>query len=145
MGSAHDLLNKTQGSTHMQRFTSRLLRSSVPLLALAGLAACGSLPGAHSAAGESVTIPATAAAPPMDNDITQSVRTNLARELPLAEISVQTAQGKVQLRGTVEDTDAARRAVKGALAVEGVRGVVNDLNVSPEASGRGAALAASTL
>ncbi len=62
--------------------------------------------------------------------------------MPLAEIDVRTAQGKVQLRGTVEDAESARKAVKGALAIDGVRGVVNDLDVAPEGSGRGTALAA---
>jgi osmotically-inducible protein OsmY len=62
------------------------------------------------------------------------VRSQLARELPTAAVDVTTAQGKVELRGTVTDAEEARRAVKGALAVEGVRGVLNELTVEPGAT-----------
>lgn len=131
--------NTLSGDDTMHRLTSGLVRSSLLVFAAAGLAACGSQPGARVAAtGQSLAV----APAPEDEAISQNVRMQLAREVPLAEIDVHTAQGKVQLSGTVEDTEAARKAVKGALATEGVRGVVNDLDVSKEGGDRGTSLAA---
>jgi osmotically-inducible protein OsmY len=102
----------------------------------AGTAACSTLrEPAHP----------TAASSPQDSAIARNVRDQLATEVPTAGIDVKAAQGKVELSGTVEDADAARRAVKGALAVDGVRGVVNDLDVAPEDATHEPALSASTL
>lgn len=110
----------------------------------AAFAGCSTLRSAPVADGHGIAS-STPASLPQDSALAQNVRDQLARDLPLSEIDVKTAQGKVELTGTVEDADAARRAVKGALAVEGVRGVVNDLKVAPEGDGRGPALSASTL
>jgi hypothetical protein len=131
---------------HMHSLTAGLVRSSLALLATAALAACSSLPTTPAAGpGKRLAEAAPATTPaPQDAAITQNVRSQLAREMPLAAgIDVQTDQGKVALSGTVENAEEARRAVKGALAVEGVRGVVNDLDVAPEESaGAEASLAA---
>jgi osmotically-inducible protein OsmY len=64
--------------------------------------------------------------------ITETVREQIARDVPDSRIDVATEQGKVALSGTVDDAEAARKAVKNALAVEGVRGVVNELQVQDE-------------
>ena len=131
----------------MQRLATGTLRFTAVLVTIAGLAACGSLGGSrNSAAGQRIAAaPAPAVVPaPQDATITEGVRSQLAREVPLADIDVHTAQGKVELHGTVADAEDARRAVKGALSIEGVRGVVNDLDVAPSESGH-ASLAASTL
>ena len=127
----------------MQRIDTGFVRSSLVLMALTSFAACSSLPGTPSAAPGKRLAEAPVAAPaPEDGAITQNVRSQLARDIPLAEIEVTTAQGKVQLSGTVDDSEEARRAVKGALAVDGVRGVVNDLDVAPESTDRGRSVAA---
>jgi Flp pilus assembly secretin CpaC len=133
----------------MQRFSSLLIRSCVAAAVLAGVSACGSLRGDEHAGGagvggQSLSVVPVAAESPEDVAITQNVRMQLSRDLPLAEIDVRTAQGKVELRGTVEDTESARKAVKVALAIDGVRGVVNQLDVSADAGGRGTSLAATT-
>jgi osmotically-inducible protein OsmY len=121
----------------------RVIRVAL-LGALAGacLAACGSAPPAPATRSSTPPVPA-AALPEVQNSkqkteddstITRNVREQLARELPTAALDVSTAQGKVELRGTVTDAEEARRAVKGALAVEGVRGVLNELTVGPGAA-----------
>lgn len=136
------LLNHPQGNT-MSRVKSGLIHASAIVLAVAGLTACGSLPGNRAAVvGESLPAPAPVVPAPQDEAISQNVRVQLAHDVPLAEIDVRTAQGKVKLRGTVDDAESARKAVKGALAIEGVRGVVNDLDVAAQGAGRGASLAA---
>jgi osmotically-inducible protein OsmY len=124
----------------MKLHSSKVLLTAVLLGGT--LAGCGSTP--HTAAAHAQAVPPViASSAPVDDTITAMIREQIARELPMAAIEVSTAQGKVQLRGTVADTEAARRAVKGALGVEGVRGVVNNLTISPE-SGQPAALSAST-
>lgn len=64
-----------------------------------------------------------------DAQLVSEVRDQIAQSTAPATIDVTAAQGKIELRGTVADADEARRAVKSALAVDGVRGVVNDLKV----------------
>jgi len=129
----------------MQRHTPGYVRSGLTLIALAALAGCSSIPEAPAPAPGKRLAQAAATAPaPQDETITQNVRSQIAREVPLAAIDVHTEQGKVELRGTVEDSEAARKAVKGALATEGVRGVVNELDVEPDASTRTSIAAAST-
>jgi osmotically-inducible protein OsmY len=111
------------------------------------LAGCSHLPPAPPI---TASTPAPTAATPVapgaqDVQISETVREHIAREAPEADIAVATAQGKVALTGTVENAEMARRAVKGALAVDGVHSVVNDLKVAPEAAGTDPALSASTL
>jgi Flp pilus assembly secretin CpaC len=129
----------------MQRHMPGFLRSSLALIAVVTLAACSSLPETPPVGPGKRLAQAPVTAPaPQDEAITQNVRSQLSREVPLADIGVSTAQGKVQLTGTVDDSEQARRAVKGALAIDGVRGVVNDLDVAKDGAD-GTALAASAL
>lgn len=118
-----------------------LLIVPVALLGLA-LGGCGTAPPTVDNNVQSVVPSATEA---QDSEITETVRAQLAREVPQEDIAVTTAQGKVALSGTVDDTDAARRAVRGALAVDGVRGVRNDLKVEPDAEAAPSTLSAATL
>jgi Flp pilus assembly secretin CpaC len=122
----------------LQRKSLLILPAALIGLALAG---CGTAPPTVDNNVQSVVPGATSA---QDTEITETVRAELAREVPQADIEVTTAQGKVALSGTVEDSDAARRAVRGALAVEGVRGVRNDLTVEPDTDSS-ASLSAATL
>ncbi len=66
-----------------------------------------------------------------DAGITTSVNAELAKDSTLSalKIDVDTAGGKVVLRGTAPSTDARERATRLAQAVKGVTGVDNRLEV----------------
>ena len=69
-----------------------------------------------------------------DATITTSVSTELSRDTSLdaSKIDVDTAKGRVVLRGSAPDVPAKDRAKRIALAVNGVRAVDNYLTVSPK-------------
>ncbi len=120
----------------MESRIARLVPATLGVLGLATLWGCASSPASTRAPAVAPDPVAQnlAATRTEDSAITQNIREKLAEEVPGAAIQVATAQGKVALTGTVGDPDAARRAVKGALSVDGVRGVVNDLDVAPGAA-----------
>lgn len=118
----------------MERRIARCLSASAALLTLAAFAGCASSPGAAPRVAPDPVAQSLANSRTNDGAITRDVQQKLARTVPSGEIAVSTSQGKVELSGQVSDADEARRAVKNALAVEGVRGVVNDLDVAPEGS-----------
>ena len=66
-----------------------------------------------------------------DTAITASVKSRLAREQlrSLTKLDVETRQGLVELRGTVDAASAKERAGEVARQVNGVRRVVNNLRV----------------
>lgn len=66
-----------------------------------------------------------------DAGITTSVNAELAKDSTLSalKINVDTADGKVVLRGSAPSTDARERATRLAQAVKGVTGVDNRLEV----------------
>ena len=66
-----------------------------------------------------------------DAGITTSINAELAKDSTLSalKIDVDTAGGKVVLRGTAPSTDARERATRLAQAVKGVTGVDNRLEV----------------
>jgi osmotically-inducible protein OsmY len=66
-----------------------------------------------------------------DATITTTITAELARDAALdpTKIDVDTAQGRVVLRGSAPDEQAKERAKRIALAVNGVRGVDNYLTV----------------
>lgn len=66
-----------------------------------------------------------------DAAITASVKAELARdgELSALAIDVDTSEGRVALRGTAPNATARDRATRLAAAVEGVRGVENQLTL----------------
>ncbi len=68
-----------------------------------------------------------------DMAITAEVNTRLARDSQLSalQINVDTASGRVVLRGSAPDTDARARATELARGVDGVVAVDNELNVQP--------------
>lgn len=67
-----------------------------------------------------------------DTRITTEVKTNLAaaKDLRSGQIHVTTTAGVVMLQGTVHDSEIVSRAEAIAKAVNGVRGVTNELSVS---------------
>ncbi len=131
----------------MERRYARCLSASAAIIALATMAGCASSPAAAPRVAPDPVAQNLADRRTDDSTITRDVQQKLASSVPAGDIAVSTSQGKVELSGHVSDADAARRAVKDALAVDGVRGVVNDLNVEPEASTTVAAgsLSAATL
>ena len=68
-----------------------------------------------------------------DMAITTEVNMRLARDPALSAlgINVDTAEGRVVLRGSAPDTAARSRASELARGVDGVRDVVNELSVQP--------------
>lgn len=94
------------------------------VIASASLLGCASAPPQAASAPQTVPV-----VNQHDQQLVSEVRDQLAQQVGPETVSVTAAQGKIALRGTVADADEARRAVKSALAVEGVRGVVNDLKV----------------
>jgi osmotically-inducible protein OsmY len=128
----------------MESRIARLVPVTVGVLGLATLWGCASSQASGDVAARAPdTVVRTApVSRSEDSAISQSIREKLAEELPGAAIEVATDHGKVALTGTVADSEAARKAIKGALAVEGVRGVVNDLDVEPGAAGASATLSA---
>jgi hyperosmotically inducible protein len=68
-----------------------------------------------------------------DTKITTEVKTDLAaaKDLKSGQIHVSTTAGIVTLHGRVHDSAVARRAEAIASNASGVRGVTNDLRVSP--------------
>jgi hyperosmotically inducible periplasmic protein len=85
---------------------------------------------ARQAAGEAAD---TLANKSKDMAITAEVNTRLARDTQLSalQINVDTAAGRVVLRGSAPDTDARARATELARGVDGVVAVDNELNVQP--------------
>lgn len=86
--------------------------------------------GAVLAGCASAPPPASVQTLSMDTALAAQVREQMATVGPVSGIDVRSDQGKVELRGSVADAGEARRAVKMALAVEGVRGVVNELEIA---------------
>lgn len=70
---------------------------------------------------------------PNDAQITSDVQTKLGADSGLAgkQINVQAANGTVTLAGTVDDSDQRDAASRYASSVEGVKQVVNNLQVAP--------------
>lgn len=91
-------------------------------VSMVGCASSGPKPAATVA-------PAAAVVSQKDAALVGEVRDQISQNIAPATIDVTVAQGKIELHGTVADADEARKAVKTALAVEGVRGVVNDLDI----------------
>lgn len=85
---------------------------------------------AKQAAGETAD---TVANKSRDMAITAEVNARLARDSSLSalQIDVDTAGGRVVLRGSAPDTGARARATELARAVDGVVSVENELNVQP--------------
>ena len=85
---------------------------------------------ARQAAGETAD---TVANKSRDLAITAEVNTRLAGDSQLSalQINVDTANGRVVLRGTAPDTAARERATQLARSVDGVATVDNELNVQP--------------
>lgn len=73
----------------------------------------------------------------MDAALTEQVRSEVRQAVPAASIDVRSSQGKVALSGPVPDAETARQAVRSALAVEGVRGVVNEMQISGDGESGG--------
>jgi len=71
-----------------------------------------------------------------DIAITAEVNARLARDQQLSALSinVDTAAGRVVLRGSAPDTASRSRATELARAVEGVVSVDNELNVQPRSN-----------
>ena len=104
------------------------------LLAAVALVACGRADEATAGleAGQIASSTATSAgAPVTDSSITTVITAELARDgtLDPTRIDVDTAQGRVVLRGSAPDDEAKERAKRIALAVSGVKGVDNYLTV----------------
>lgn len=122
--------------------TSRLLSLSTltaSLLAAIALVACGradeataGLEAAHTGAPVANHTTPRAASPVSDADISSVITAELARDAALdpTRIDVDTAQGRVVLRGSAPDDEAKERAKRIALAVAGVKGVDNYLTVT---------------
>lgn len=70
-----------------------------------------------------------------DNNITDRVETEMAwhMDLPADRIDVETKNGVVLLKGTVNNILAKQRAVNLAGAIRGVRGVLDEIKVDPPA------------
>jgi osmotically-inducible protein OsmY len=106
--------------------------------ALLLLIACGAYATAGTTGpGGSVITPPPAAAPAIsDRDITHAVKTKFGVRPTLfsQSFTIATSKGIVQLSGTTDHILASDRAEEIALAVKGVRGVVNGIQV--KASGR---------
>ena len=68
-----------------------------------------------------------------DTSITMAVKSKLAGEKlsTLTKVNVDTHQGVVELKGTVDSNATKERATKLARQVDGVRQVVNNLKVQP--------------
>lgn len=88
-----------------------------------------SLGGCASTASHSPVAGASPVVQEHDAQLVADVREQMAQEGSPAAIRVSASQGKVELQGTVAGPEEARKAVRSALAVDGVRGVVNDLKV----------------
>lgn len=75
---------------------------------------------------------AAAATPVSDASISSTIAAEFARDgsLDPARIDIDTAQGRVVLRGSAPDDQAKQRAKRIALSVQGVKGVDNYLTVS---------------
>lgn len=108
------------------------------LVAALALVACGRADEATAGleAGQTAVQPAnnttpTAAQGVSDASITSVIAAELARDgsLDPTRIDIDTAQGRVVLRGSAPDDDAKDRAKRIALAVTGVKGVDNYLTV----------------
>ena len=108
------------------------------LVAAIALVACGradeataGLEAGHTTA-QTANSTAPAAAPVNDASITTVITAELARDATLdpTRIDVDTAQGRVVLRGSAPDDEAKERAKRIALAVNGVKGVDNYLTVN---------------
>jgi hyperosmotically inducible periplasmic protein len=97
--------------------------------ARAGADASRAVDKAKQAADQATTKAATAVS---DASITTTINAELARDnsLDASKIDVDTAQGRVVLRGSAPDGAAKERAKRIALAVNGVRGVDNYLSVA---------------
>jgi hypothetical protein len=69
----------------------------------------------------------------MDMAITREITTRLARDPQLGTLSihVDTASGRVVLRGSAPDTGLRNHATELARVVDGVVGIDNELNVQP--------------
>lgn len=77
--------------------------------------------------------PADMAADRTDTGITTSVKSRLAADQRLAtltEVSVETENGVVRLKGEVPTAEHKREAERIAKSVDGVKEVVNDLKVA---------------
>jgi hyperosmotically inducible periplasmic protein len=96
--------------------------------ARAGADASRAVEKAKQAADQATSKAATAVS---DASITTTINAELARDAALdpSKIDVDTAQGRVVLRGSAPDDAAKERAKRIALAVNGVRGVDNYLSV----------------
>jgi osmotically-inducible protein OsmY len=88
-----------------------------------GLAACGSMPSRSMVA--PTAVPDAAA-----GDASLRLRVEERVNAVAPDVLVRAEQGRIELRGTVRDAEIARTAVKEALSTEGVRGVVNGLDVA---------------
>lgn len=102
------------------------------LLAAIALVACGRADEATAGLEAGHTTAQVAAGPVSDASITTVISAELARDgsLDPTRIDVDTAQGRVVLRGSAPDDDAKERAKRIALAVNGVKGVDNYLTVN---------------
>jgi hyperosmotically inducible protein len=109
------------------------------LLAALALVACGradeataGLEAGHVNAQIERPAVQAAATPVSDASITSVIAAELARDgtLDPTRIDIDTAQGRVVLRGSAPDEQAKDRAKRIALAVDGVKGVDNYLTVS---------------
>ena len=74
----------------------------------------------------------------MDATITAAINAKLAMEgnLNAVNIEVDTADGKVVLRGSAPDEQARAKATQLAMSVEGVRGVDNQLVLAGKSAGK---------
>jgi hypothetical protein len=119
---ASDPVGRDRGGKAMEGGRAMLKRLRVVLgvvLAVALLTGCAALTG--KTAGETVD----------DSTITASVKTRLAQEQfgTVTRIDVDTNRGTVYLNGTVENPTMKARASEIARQVDGVRDVVNNLQV----------------
>ena len=108
----------------MSKNVLALILSTLAAVGVAGCASSGERGGAETAA-------ANAGRVVDDSVITGKVKSALIADptTKAYQISVETFQGKVQLSGFVDNSDARARAVEVARNVAGVKNVENDIQL----------------